>query len=57
MSDHGILNPLNQVYVFNIYYWLSTLHDEEASLNPLNQVYVFNIRLRVEKKITLLFLT
>ena len=37
------LNPLNQVYVFNLEKIRSKDYDKwEHSLNPLNQVYVFN---------------
>ena len=46
------LNPLNQVYVFN----LSPLHRRHRqaleSLNPLNQVYVFNVAIDQIKETT-----
>ena len=41
------LNPLNQVYVFNLELQCKTLPALlQVSLNPLNQVYVFNSSFR-----------
>ena len=43
IRNHTSFNPLNQVYVFNVFtdYDVSMDMDIE-SFNPLNQVYVFN---------------
>ena len=40
------LNPLNQVYVFNLVKTSGKDWGTSTSLNPLNQVYVFNQQFR-----------